>query len=483
MQSAIIRTVAFALILATSLPTNAQARPNILFLYTDDQAAWALGTTNREIHTPHLDRLFAQGVTLPNSFVTTPVCSPSRVGLLASRYGTEMGITDWINPRGGNNQTKETHLGLDPSTPTWVSALHEAGYETALIGKWHLGELDRYLPSTFGYEHFFGFRTGGNKVENPRLESQGEVTVHPGLTTNLLTDEAIRFLSARDSDRPFMLSLHYRAPHAPWLPVEESDAAPYESLDPTIPNPDFPDLDIERVKRLTREYMSSVTSIDRNVGRVLTELESLGLADNTIVIFTSDHGYNIGHHGILHKGNGGWITKSTQGKRSHENGVCRPNMWDTSLRVPTAIRWPGVIEPGSTVTQTVTNLDWYPTILAMAGLSADEDSGIHGHDFSPLLRGKEIAWNNDFYGEYSIHHYTQAHLRMYRTTKWKLVMDFLNPGRDELYDLINDPGETVNLIDKRETVTIRATLEAKLLSRMRTLNDSYVPAKRLTQVQ
>ena len=145
-----------------------QSRPNILFVYTDDQAPWALGASgNPQAHTPNMDRLAAEGAYLTNSFVTTPVCSPSRVGLLCSRYGSEMGITDWINPK------LEPDLGLDPSTPTWARDLQRAGYTTGLVGKWHLGIQDHQHPSLFGYQEFTGFRPGGNKTKDPELEVNG----------------------------------------------------------------------------------------------------------------------------------------------------------------------------------------------------------------------------------------------------------------------------------------------------------------------
>ena len=452
----------FALFLACTGFVNAADQPNILFIYTDDQAAWALGSVNPDFHTPNLDRLFAQGAVLANAFVTTPVCSPSRVGLLTSRYGSEVGITDWINPRGGEHQRKEEDLGLDPALPTWVRQLRDAGYATALVGKWHLGTQDRFHPSEFGYEQFIGFRAGGNKVESPELEVDGEPRVVPGLTTDVLTDFAVDVLRDVADKEPFLLSLHYRAPHAPWRPVAEADDAPYAGRELTLPNPDVPNLDTERIERIMREYAASVTGLDRNVGRLLGVLEELGLAQNTIIVFTSDHGYNIGHHGLLHKGNGGWITTDKRDIPFHDPRVTRPNMFDTSLRVPAVVVWPGKIKAGTAVDEVVTNLDWYPTLLRLAGLEPPAEATIHGRDFSPLLRGEDIAWEDAFYGEYAQHHYTEADLRMWRTPEWKLVRDFLRPGHDELYHLARDPGETRNLIDAPEYAETLAELDQEL---------------------
>lgn len=445
---------------------EAGRRPNIVFIYTDDQAAWALHASgNADVHTPNLDRLFSEGVTLSNCFVTTPVCSPSRVGLLTSRYGSEVGIPDWISPQAPKNgEADERELGLDPSLPTWVRDLRDAGYATGLVGKWHLGVPDRFHPSHFGYAHFTGFREGGAKVIDPDLEKEGVVQSFQGLTVDILTDHAIEFVKDHAEKLPFLLSLHYRSPHAPWSPVAPEDSAPYDGKKLEAPNLDFPDLDVERVEKLMAEYLASVSGVDRNVGRVLAEIEGLGIAENTIVVFTSDHGYNVGHHGLLHKGNARWIT--------HANAtVARPNMFDTSLRTPACVRWPGKLEAGARIGSAVTNLDWFPTLLALAGVSMPADRTIHGRDFSPLLLGEEVAWDEAFYGEYSIRHYTSADLRMYRSTEWKLIRDFMNEGKDELYHLAEDPGETVNLIDDEGAKAVRDQLHERLLAKMRSIKD------------
>lgn len=442
-------------------------RPNILFIFTDDQAPWAVGLSGYpHAETPHMDRLFREGAYLVNAFTVTPVCSPSRAELMTSRYGTELGITDWINPR------KEPELGLDPAYETWPEALAGAGYRTGLIGKWHLGTLDKFHPTEFGYEYFMGFRSGGNKPKDPTLEVEGTERKLSGLLPDILVDDAIEFLR-RDGDEPFLLSLHFRAPHAPWLPVAEEDLAPFRDLDPTIPNPDYPKLDTQRVKRMTREYLASVASVDRNVGRLLDELDQLELSDNTVVIYSSDHGYSMGHNGIWHKGNGHWVLTEPPPATENIPRNQRPNMYDNSIRVPTAVRWPGVIKPGTVVTHTLSNLDWYPTLLGMAGVDVPESQTLRGRNFLPLLKGDDVEWNDDLYAEYSTHHQSHTHMRMYRTPEWKLVKDFLNPGRDELYNLTDDPAESNNLIDSDNAAVqeLRAALEERILEQMRELND------------
>jgi uncharacterized sulfatase len=441
---------------------DAGRRPNILFIQTDDQGPWALGISgNRDAHTPNLDRLFSQGAYLRKAFVVTPVCSPSRASLLTSRYGTELGITDWINPQ------TESQLGLSPDFITWPKLLEQAGYVNALIGKWHLGTQDRFLPRYFGFQYFMGFREGSSAPKDPEFEIEGQLKRQSGFNGNLLTDDAIRFL--RDHrQQSFCLLLNLREPHTPWMPMPDEDTAPYQQLDPQIPNPDYPHLDVARVKKFMREYLADVTNIDRNVGRLLAALDELKLSDNTVVIFTSDHGYNIGHHGILHKGNAQYIRTDI---KQNEPRNQRPNMFDTSLQTPTAVRWPGVIKPGTVVERTIANTDWFPTLLAMTGVKTPPGVTLRGRNFLPLLKGQRAKWNDDLYAEFSQHHYTTTHLRTYRTPQWKLVRDFLNSGKDELYHLSLDPDETKNLIDDPASQRIRKQLEAKLLARMRAIND------------
>ncbi|MCP4815976.1 MAG: sulfatase-like hydrolase/transferase, partial [Planctomycetaceae bacterium] len=172
-----------AWMLAALASLSAAERPNIIFVFTDDQASWALGASGNSLaKTPHMDRLAKEGVYLPNSFTTTPVCSPSRASLMTSRYGSELGITDWIHPR------NEPRLGLDPALPVWPRLLAEAGYQTGLVGKWHLGLLDSQHPTRFGFQHFMGHRAGGWATVNPTLEKDGKQQKFQGLTADILAD-------------------------------------------------------------------------------------------------------------------------------------------------------------------------------------------------------------------------------------------------------------------------------------------------------
>ena len=468
MQWTVRFLLVFGMILGSLVSAKGPDRqkPNVVFILTDDQAPWALGLSGHpHADTPHLDKLFKQGMWLKKSYVVTPVCSPSRTSLMTSRYGSELGVTDWIHPR------NEPDLGLNPKTVTWTEAMQSAGYRTVLVGKWHLGVPDKFHPTKTGFDYFMGFRTGGNKVIRPTLEVNGKDQQVDGYTYDILTDDALRFID-RNKDRAFLLCLHYRAPHTAWLPQPDSDRKPFENLDPKIPNPDFPNLDVERVKRMTRDYLGSVKGIDRNVGRVLKHLDQLRLSENTIVVFTSDHGYSMGHNGIWHKGNGHWALKPAPPVTNPNiPRNQRPNMYDNSIFVPTAIRWPGKIAPNSALDLPVANLDWYPTLLNLTGVPLPKGETIRGRDITPALLGKDIEWPDVCYGEYSTHHQSKTHMRMIRTSNWKLVRDFLNPERDELFDLKNDPAESRNVIGQKKNAAVVRELHTQILTHMKAVKD------------
>jgi len=391
--------------------------------------------------------------------------------LATSRYGSELGITDWLNPR------VEPNSGLDPATTTWYEAVQSAGYHTGLVGKWHLGLLDKHHPTKTGFHYFMGHRGGGWSPVNPTLEKDGQQKRFEGLTTDILTDHAIEFIKEQPDDKPFLLVVHYRAPHARWLPVAPEDWAPFEKLEPKLPHPDYAGLDVPKVERMTREYLASVRGVDRNVGRIMTTLDKGRLDKNTVVIFTSDHGYNMGHNGIWHKGNGHWVLKKDSLPAATPNVPRgqRPNMYDTSLKVPTAVRWPGVTKQKTVVEESITNLDWYPTMLAITGAKPPKGEKIRGRDLSKLLAGNATKWENDVFTQYSTKHQSKTHMRCYRTPKWKLIRDYKNPQRDELYDLVNDPEETTNVIKVAANKNILADLDKKLIEYMNSINDPQTP--------
>src|SRR5262245_36082515 len=211
---------ALALIAVCLWPATAQAgqpkpkRLNIISIVTDDQGRWAVGAYgNREVKTPHMDRLAREGAKFLNAFVATPVCSPSRATFLTGRYGTQVGITDWIAP-----VEAERGVGLPEDALTWAEVLRRHGYVTALIGKWHLGALAPFHPTRRGFDHFFGFLGGGNTPMDPILEEKGRPKKFKGPLPDILVGHAVELIQAH-RDRPFALLLHFRAPHLPYGPV------------------------------------------------------------------------------------------------------------------------------------------------------------------------------------------------------------------------------------------------------------------------
>ena len=465
----LVRVFNFAITLTVILTSLDQAagqaprRPNILFVYTDDQALWSIGAYgNREVKTPSFDRLAREGVLFRNAFTTTPVCSPSRASMMTGRYSKRLGIDDWIDPK------VEPDLGLSPSAILWPEILRGAGYETMLLGKWHLGTRDHFHPTRQGYGRFFGFRAGGNTPFDPELEEEGVTKKLKGSLPDLLVDEGLKFLEANKA-RPFLLSVHFREPHDPYAPVPEVDSAPYRDLDPAVP--DVKGLPVAKVKKVRRDYYGSVHAVDRNLGRLLDSLDRLGLSDNTIVIASSDHGYMIGQHGLWHKGNGAWMIEGKAGRR--------PNMFDDAIRVPLIVRWPGVVAPGSHIDKVVTNLDLFPSILEMMGIGLPPNLEIDGRSFVPLF-GRETAgatnWDETFIGQYDMHHWGIARMRMIRTPEWKLIRHFEPGARDELFHLANDPDETTDLIEGPEHRPRLDSLKAELHRRMIAVHDPLADA-------
>ncbi|MGI8783182.1 MAG: sulfatase family protein [Acidobacteriota bacterium] len=457
----LIATAASCLLAFSAATVHAQTpqvRYNLISIVTDDQANWSMGVYgNRDSRTPNMDRLAREGALFTNAFTVTPVCSPSRASFLTGRYGTQLGITDWITP-----QEARDGLGLPIGATTWPEVLQRHGYVTGLIGKWHLGELPQFHPTRRGYHHFLGFLDGGNEPMNPTLEVSGKKERLTGSLPDILTDDAMKFVEA-NRQKPFALSLHFRAPHLPYGPVPEEDSAPFKNLDPTIQK--FKGNDDQQVQRLTREYYASVHSVDRNVGRLLAHLDKLGLAEKTIIVFTSDHGYNIGHHGLHTKGNAWWMAGGVTGPR-------RPNMFENSIRIPLLVRWPGVVKPGTVIHEVVGNLDTFATVLGMLGLPLPPNANQEGADFSPLLRGQKIAgWRDTFFAQFDVHHTGLAFMRMIRTADWKLVRHHFTDFLDELYDLKNDPGETKNLYNDPKYREVREQLQQRLTTWQQSIND------------
>lgn len=435
---------------------------NLVAIVTDDQSEWSVGCYgNRDSRTPSMDRLATEGARFRNAFVTTPVCSPSRAAYMTGRWGTEVSITDYIS---ANEYLRG--VGLPPGTTLWPALLQKQGYKTAMIGKWHLGGEPHQSPNKLGFNHFFGEPKGSFAPLNPTLIRNGVPEKTKGYSADVITDEALAWLGSV-KNAPFAMCLHFREPHLPYTPVSPADGDLFTSSEPAIP--DEPGLDQEQTRRWTREYYAAIHAVDRNLGRVLAELDKLGIADRTIVMFTSDHGYNIGHHVIHTKGNGWWMAGGVRGPK-------RPNMWDNSIRVPLLVRWPGVVKGGTVIDEWVANIDMFPTVLGMLQIP-DPELTLRGQDYSPLLRG-EGTWvsRQELFGQYDLHNGGLAYMRMVRTPEWKLVRHYHSEGLDELYHLARDPGETRNLYEATGHEKVKADLQARLDAWMKSIDDPLLSA-------
>jgi len=439
--------------MAVAGETREAIRPvNIIAIVTDDQARWAVGAYgNKEIHTPNMDRLAREGILFTNAFVETPVCSPSRATYLTGLYPTEHTIRDALD-----NNMDYSQMGF--RSLTWTTVLKRNGYRTALFGKWHLGPpRPEFLPGAHGIDHFFGWPDQKPANINPvfyvdpeegplpvwRDEARGGIQRRfDGALVDVLTEQSISFMESNRS-KPFAVLLHHLAPHKPYLPVLDEDMAHYTDLDPEIP-PDLPEYVPTRwYKQQVREYYASVTSADRSLGRILDYLDESGLSENTLVVFTSDHGYSLGRHGIDTKGNGRLIAEKLN------RGPRMPNMYDNSMRIPLIMRGPGVVTPGSKVDSIARNIDFFRTYLGALNLPIPDDFHGHGIDLSPALRGEPLPERETVYGQYDLNLDGLAYLRMVRTHRWKYIRHFRTYFHDELYDLEKDPHELNNLINNR----------------------------------
>ncbi len=456
---------------AQDVPSTLQ-RWNLVIVMTDDQGAWTIGAYgNRQCSTPNMDRLAREGALFTNAFSVTPLCSPSRATFFTGLYPTQAGISDvlyWslmkrmLPP---DVYAREIRRGLDSKTVTWPELLQKEGYATALVGKWHLGVQKAHHPTRHGFDYYCGPSLAGVlDLTKYALQENGEHQEYKRFLTDVLTDKAIEFIQRNDR-RPFALVLATQIPHSPWNKVPEEDLAPLREAQLTLPKAraDF-GRGKERLRRFTRNYLGLVRTADRNLGRVLTCLKDRGLDDRTIVLFTSDHGFMMGHRNLIGKGTATYFAGGEFGPR-------RMNMFDDSIRVPLLIRWPGVVKPGTRISQVVSNLDFFPTLLAMLNVPRPSQVKLEGLDMSPLLRGESVDWRDALFGQLDVERNGFALMRMIRTDRWKLVRHHLPLMMDELYDLQHDPGERRNVYRMGEFRQIRDDLQARLTDWQHSIDD------------
>jgi arylsulfatase A-like enzyme len=476
------------LVCAAPASTDGGALPNILFIFADDHAYQAVGAYGSVINeTPSIDRIAAAGMRFDNCFVTNSICGPSRAVILTGKHSHLNGFM-----RNGQQ--------FDGDQTTFPKLLREVGYQTALIGKWHLGSTPQ------GFDHWQTLIGQGPYYNPPMLDNGKQRTELTGYTTDLITDLALDWLvTGRDPGRPFMLMVQHKAPHRRWLPAPrhlglyESRNIPEPptlfddyatrgtaartqdmSIAETLSDEDLKlrtpgnltdeqraaweaaygprneafhtaelsgrDLVRWKYQRYIKDYLRCVAALDEGVGRLLDRLDASGLAENTVVVYSSDQGFYLGEHG--------WFDKRW--------------MYEPSLRTPLVVRWPGVTTPGSISDAIVSNLDFAETFLEMAGVAVPAE--MQGRSLVPLLRGETPAdWRTSFYYhyyEFPAVHSVRRHYGV-RDGRYKLIY-FYNLDEWELYDLQTDSLEIRNVYGDPDYASVVERMK-KELTRLRAL--------------
>jgi N-acetylglucosamine-6-sulfatase len=441
---------AFALLGAARRPgritgRDKTARRNIVLVLSDDHRYDFMSFLPQApafLETPNMDRMAQQGAHLVNAFVSTSLCSPSRASILTGQYMHHHHIVD--------NQRPEP-----PGTTFFPQYLQQAGYQTAFIGKWHMGhEQDDPRP---GFDYWASFK-GQGEYFNPVLNVNGKRQSFQGYTTDVLTDQALQWLrTGRDTRRPFFLYLSHKAVHYPFQPsprhagrytqspiqrpdtmantednyqtqphwvrerrysihgVDHMETGPYDN----DPVPSF--------DNLYHQYCETLHGLDENLGHVLSYLDESGLSQSTLVIYMGDNGFALGEHGFYDK----------------------RDAFEESIRIPMLAYAPGLIAPGAKVTQMVQNIDIAPTLLAAAGVPVPKSAKMDGRSFLPLLCGESIPWRDHILYEYHWEWNFPATPTLFaiRTDRYKYVYYYGVWDYDGFYDLQTDPHERHNLIN------------------------------------
>jgi arylsulfatase A-like enzyme len=401
---------AAALTLAGAMPglTGCGSRPlNIVFIMADDLGYADVSCYGRrEYETPFIDGLAADGIKLSQGYASSCVCSCTRIALITGRYKDRLpvGLQEPIT-------VPLPTLQLPPGHPTLPSLLKQAGYRTALVGKWHIGYTDAAGPNNFGYDHFFGYSGGGTNYypqpdpDDPNelpddLLLNGSPVEWDGYITDRFGDEAVDWIG--NGDGPFFLSLHFNAPHAPWIAPGDTEAAANwtDSFDRNRGN-----LEI---------FGQMVGALDQNVGKVLAALDRRGIADDTIVVFTSDNGGD--------RFSDMWPFSGVKGE-----------LLEGGIRVPLIVRWPGRIAAGSTSTQVMASMDFLPTLLAAAGVAPHPDFPPDGENLLPVLTGEASPHSRRLFWRHKT-----ANQGAVRDGDWKYLR---LGGKEHLFNLADDVRE------------------------------------------
>jgi arylsulfatase A-like enzyme len=400
--------LSLALILLSYVSTA--QRPNIIYIMTDDMGYGDLSCYGqKKFQTPHLDKLAGQGIRFVNAYAAAPVCTPTRTAFMTGRYPgkTPVGLMEPLR-----SPALDSAYGLDKSIPSLALLMKASGYETVLIGKWHLGFMPHQSPRENGYDYFFGIHSGGAdyisfKGSNHKRAHdlyENETMVYPkGYLTELLAGKSVAFIKQKH-DKPFFLTLNFNAPHWPWQGPGD------------LPYPDSVDFKEGGSPEI---YAAMMKSLDDGIGKIMQALDDAKLSEETIVIFTNDNG------GEKFSDNGG-LSKA------------KMTLWEGGIRVPAFVRWPGKIKAGATSGQVAITMDWNATILAAAGAKAHKDFPLDGIDLMPVLTGKKDNIERTLYWRT----FQRTQQKAVRVGNWKYLKD---EKGEYLFDLSKDEQEKNDL--------------------------------------
>ena len=464
-KQVVVATVVALLIFTPSRPGTSQTeklpRPNIVFILIDDLRWDELGVAGHPfLKTPNIDRIGKEGALFRNAFMTTPLCSPSRAGFLTGQYAHTNGITDNVDRSAASHQLI-----------TFPLLLQQSGYETAFVGKWHMGNDDTPRP---GFDRWVSFKGQGTYL-NPEFNEDGASVKSSGYITDILNNYAVEFIKRRH-DKPFLIYLAHKAIHPEvmqhgdgsvnlahaevFIPAERHRNLYAGKTIPRRPSykrapvgkpalqrriADLPPLGPATATRdesiLGRQR--SLMAIEESVGNILKTLQEIKQLDNTIVVLASDNGYFYGEHGL---------------------SVERRLAYEESIRMPLLLRYSKLIKPGTVRKEFALNIDLAPTLLELAGVAVP--STMQGRSLVPLLNGKRSAWRNSFLIEYYsdrvFPRMVQMGYKAVRNERWKYIHYLELEGMDELYDLRADPYEMKNLIHQPAAAKALAEMKQEM---------------------
>ena len=442
-------------------------QPNILLIFVDNHPAHMTGCYgNDEIFSPHLDELASKGVLFRNAFSPNSMCSPCRASMLTGLMPSQHGIHTWLDDE-VMDQWPENYNAI-AEFETLPEKLADAGYNTALIGKYHLGFADK--PQN-GFKHWVTMAKGTmDSFYGIEMNDNGQYHTAPEHSVDYFTRKSVEFIDDHaDKDEPFFLFLTYNAPYGELYPNEPEhryshlyasmpmDSVPREGVSPElidwilVRKENLPDYDFAWYKELPempnnlfymRQFYSHVSMVDDGVGQVITKLEEKGVLDDTLVIYTSDHGLSVGQHGFWGHGEDTWPS----------------NMHRSANNIPLIISYPDFDKPGRHVEDLVGMSDIFATILDIAGCKLESPESISGTSLSPLLRDENLDFRDEIFME-------QEETRTIRTSQWLFMKRIENTKYDfqhELFDLVSDPDERKNLAHDPNYAEVVAELSARV---------------------